>query len=259
VGKSALVTAASDGLGLATAARLAAAGCRVAICGRRIDRLEAARRQIDGQSERTDTRVIQADLAHPEAIEPLFRSAQEQLGGIDILVVNSGHMAYGCFDELDDADWYEGFELVLMSAMRLGRLAARHMRDRVGGDIVFITASGMKEPSPHLVLSNVMRAGLASLARSMAQQVAADNIRVNVVAPGYFDTGRVRRRIDEMAAHEKTTRAEAAKSIAGAIPVGRIGTAEEFAELVAFVVSRRAPYLTGATIVVDGGATRGIF
>jgi 3-oxoacyl-[acyl-carrier protein] reductase len=104
-----------------------------------------------------------------------------------------------------------------------------------------------------------MRAGVSGLAKTLSQAVAGENIRVNVVAPGYFDTGRVRRRVDAIAADEGVARAEAVKRVAAAAPMGRLGVAAELAELVAFVVSRRAAYLTGATIVIDGGAGRGVF
>ena len=168
-------------------------------------------------------------------------------------------MAYGTVEDLDDAAWYEALELVLMSAVRLTRLAVPHMRSRMAGDIVFVTAAGMKEPSAHLVLSNAFRAAITSMAKTLSRAVAADNIRVNVLAPGNFDTGRVRRRIDEMAARENIAREEAVRAIAGDLPIGRIGNADEFGELVAFLVSRKAAFLAGSTIVMDGGISHGLF
>ena len=258
-GKSALITAASEGLGFASAVKIASEGARVAICGRDPDKLEIARRSIDTAAGREGTIALRADLRRPMALDDLFRRALERLGKLDILVVNTGHMAYGTLETLEDSDWYDAMELVLMSAVRLARLAVAEMRQQGAGDIVFITAAGMKEPAPHLVLSDTMRAGIASLAKTLSRAVAGANIRVNVVAPGYFDTGRVRRRIDEMVAREGMARPEAAKMIAGDVPLGRIGAAEELGELVAFVVSRRVGFLTGSTIVVDGGLSRGVF
>jgi 3-oxoacyl-[acyl-carrier protein] reductase len=228
------------------------------ICGRRQDKLDAALASLNAR-ESGCAHAIQADLASPAAIEPLFHGAVERVGGLDILVVNSGHMAYGGLEELTEADWYHAFELVMMSAVRLARLAVPHMRERVGGDIVFVTASGIKEPSPHLVLSNAMRAGIASLAKTLSRAAAPDNIRVNVVAPGYFDTGRVRRRMDDLTTEERLPREQAATRVAGEVPWGRIGTAKEFGKLVAFLVSRQSAYLIGSTITIDGGSSRGLF
>jgi 3-oxoacyl-[acyl-carrier protein] reductase len=236
--------------------RIAAAGARVAICGRDPAKLAKAKKTIDDATGTDSTVAIAADLTKAGDIETLFAGALEQLGHLDILVVNSGHMAYGTVEDLDDAAWYEALELVLMSAVRLTRLAVPHMRNRKTGDIVYITAAGTREPAAHLILSNAFRAGIAALAKTLSHAVARDNIRVNVLAPGYFDTGRVRRRIDEMSARENISRPEAAQRIGGDIPIGRIGEADEFGALVAFVVGRDAPFLTGSTIVMDGGSSR---
>jgi len=117
----------------------------------------------------------------------------------------------------------------------------------------------VREPAARLLLSNVLRLGVAALAKSLSRELASHNIRVNSVAPGYFDTGRVRRRIDEVVVNEGVPRVDAARRIAGDIPLGRIGDAEELADLVAFLVSRRAAFLDGNTIQIDGGSTRGVF
>jgi len=259
LGRTALVTAASEGLGFASAKKMAIEGARVAICGRDANKLASAKKAIEAATGTDSTLVITADLTRSADVERLFAEALKQLGQLDIMVVNSGHMAYGTVEDLKDVDWYEAFELVLMSSARLTRLAVPHMRSRKTGDIVYITAAGTREPSAHLVLSNAFRAGISALAKTLSRAVAGDNIRVNVLAPGYFDTGRVRRRIDQLAAQEKLQRPEASLRIAGDIPVGRIGEADEFAALVAFVVSRQAPFLTGSTIVIDGGMSRGAF
>ena len=258
-GKTALVTAASEGLGLACAVRLAEAGCRVAIVARNSTKLDAALRQIEQAARGSAPVAIETDLADRDRTEALFDAAADQLGGIDMLIINSGHMPYGGFEEIADADWYQAFELMLMSALRLSRRAAAHMRARGRGDIVLLSAAGAKHPSSQLVLSNVMRAGLASLAKSIADELAPADIRVNVVAPGYFDTGRVRRRVDDLVATEALDRHEAARRVAGALPLGRLGTAAELGDLVAFVLSRRAGFMTGATVLIDGGAGRSAF
>ncbi|MBI4276847.1 MAG: SDR family oxidoreductase [Armatimonadetes bacterium] len=257
-GKAVIVTAASQGMGFACAMRLAQAGCRVAICGRRADALERARAEIAGRAG-ADVFALPADLTRADQVARFATEATARFGRLDILVVNTGHIPYGGLEDLTEVQWYEAFELILMSAVRLARHAAAVMRAQGGGDMVFITSSSVREPSPHLLLSNVMRAGVAALAKTMARTLAPHNIRVNTVAPGYFDTGRVRRRIDEIVDRKGVSRDAAAREIAGDMPMGRIGSAEEMAELVAFVVSRRAGYMTGATIQIDGGRGHGLF
>lgn len=253
-GKVALVTASTDGLGFACALRLAEAGCAVAVCGRREDRVEAARAAIAERSGKAVVGVA-ADLRHADDIDRLFRRTLQALERLDILVVNSGHVPYGGLESHPDETWQEAFELLLMSAVRLARLAVPVMRSQGGGDIVFLTSSVVKEPKPHLLLSSVMRTGVAALAKTLSRTLAPDNIRVNTVAPGYFDTGRIRARLEELRTTQGLGSEEALRRVAGEIPQGRPGDPRELAELVAFLVSRRTAFLTGATIVVDGGAS----
>lgn len=256
-GKVALVTAASEGLGLACARRLAEAGCAVAVCARSQEGLDRARAELEGHAARP-VLAARADLTQAADLGRLVETVERRLGGLDVLVVNSGHIPYGGLEDFDDDQWYEAFDLLLMSAVRLARLAVPAMRRRGGGDIVFIGSSTVREPRPHLLLSTVMRLGVAGLAKTMARSLAGQNIRVNVVSPGLFDTGRVRRRIDELAAGQGRSRAEVVAEFADEVPQRRIGAAEELAELVAFVASRRAGFMTGAAITIDGGSDRSI-
>jgi 3-oxoacyl-[acyl-carrier protein] reductase len=256
--KVAMVTAASEGLGYACALRLAEAGCRVAICGRRASVLDAARAQIEQQVKR-EVCAVPTDLTRPDQIDRFVRHATERLQRVDILVVNTGHVAYGGLGDLPEEEWYAAFELILMSAVRLCRLVIPLMRQHGGGDIVFITSAVVKEPAPQLLLSNVMRAGVTALAKSLSREVAPHNIRVNSVAPGYFDTGRVRRRVDEIAQRDGVPREVATRLVAGDVPAGRIGAPEELAELVCFLATRRAGFVTGTTVQIDGGSSHGLF
>jgi 3-oxoacyl-[acyl-carrier protein] reductase len=256
--KVAMVTAATEGLGYACALRLAEAGCRVAICGRRAAVLEAARTEIERRAG-TEVYAGSVDLARADQLEAFVRETTRRFDRLDILVVNTGHVPYGHLDDLREEDWYGAFELVLMSAVRLCRLVAPVMRAQGSGDIVVITSATVKEPAAGLLLSNVMRAGVAGLAKSLSRDLAPHGVRVNVVAPGYFDTGRVRRRIDEAAERDGVPRDMAVRTVAGEVPAGRIGTADELAELVVFLASRRAAFLTGATVQIDGGSSRGLF
>ena len=250
-----MVTAASEGLGFACAARLADAGCSVAICGRRQDALDKARETL----ARKGSAILAqpADMADPAALERLVATVLQQFGRLDILVVNSGHIEYGGFEDLSDDQWQQAFDLLLMSCVRLARLCLPAMRANRGGDIVILGSSTAREPPPHLVLSTVMRLGVAGLAKTLARALAPDSIRVNLVAPGYFDTGRVHKRLDGMVAEKAAFNAPMPiAQICGDVPMGRIGAAEELAELVAFVVSRKAGFMTGATITIDGGGSR---
>jgi 3-oxoacyl-[acyl-carrier protein] reductase len=257
-GKAALVTASSEGLGFACALRLAEAGCRVIICARRTNVLERARAQIERRAG-TAVHGIQADLTKPDQIDALVTQAHGYLGRLDILVANpGGHVPYGGLEELTDEQWHGAFELLLMSAVRLSRRIAPLMRAQGIGDIVFLTSSTVREPPAHLLLSNALQAGVAGLAKTLSRALAPHDIRVNVVAPGYFDTGRVRRRIDEIVERDRVPRGQAALQVASDVPLGRIGNAEELAELVVFLVSRRAAYLTGTTIQIDGGGNRSL-
>jgi 3-oxoacyl-[acyl-carrier protein] reductase len=254
----ALITAASEGLGFACALRLANAGCKVALCARREESLEKAKAAIVSVTK-ADVLAIKADLLKGEDLKALVQTVEERFNRIDILVGNSGHIPYGSLFELSESDWYHAFDLLVMSMVRLTRLVIPLMRVQKKGNIVFLTSSVAKEPAPHLLLSNVFRVGVVALAKSLSQRFAADNIRVNAVTLGYFDTGRVQKRVDDVVKQKGLSRKDAAREIAGDIPLGRIGTAEECADLVAFLVSRRSEFLTGSTLQIDGGKSHGIF
>lgn len=257
-GRRVLVTGASTGLGLACAIRLGQAGARVAICGRDGAKLETAQATLLDAGT-PEVLALQADLADAAAVNQLVPQTVAGLGGLDGLVLNSGHIAYGGLEDLEDADWQAACDLLLMSAVRLSRAAIAPIAAAGGGDIVFLTSATLQQASSHLILSSVFRTGVAALAKSLSHAVANRGIRVNTVAPGYFDTGRVRARIDAMVTEQAISRDEAGQVIAGGVPMGRVGEAAELAELVAFVMEGRAPFLNGATIAIDGGAGRTIF
>ena len=257
-GKVALVTAGSEGLGYACALQLARAGCAVAICARREDVLENAKNKIEAATG-SDVLARSADIMKADEIEKFIESTYAKFGKIDILVANSGHIPYGGLFELKDHQWYEAFDLLLMSMVRLSRQIVPIMKKQGKGDIVFISSSAAREPSPHLILSNVLRVGVVSLAKTLATALALNNIRVNTITPGIFDTGRIRRRIDAAVEQEGIDRKTAERKIGGDIPLGRVGSADELAELVTFIASRRAEFLTGAAIQIDGGKAHGLF
>jgi 3-oxoacyl-[acyl-carrier protein] reductase len=203
--------------------------------------------------------AIPADLTEAGGIANFINGVRARFGRIDILIVNSGHIDYGGLEDLTDAQWQHAYDLLLMSTVRLTRAVVPAMRANKGGDIVVLSSSTVKEPSPHLLLSSVMRLGVIGLARTLAQSLAADNIRVNVVAPGYFDTGRVHKRVRALMDERGATYDAAAREVSGDVPAGRLGTPEEFAELVAFVASRKAGFMSGSMIAIDGAAGRSVF
>ncbi len=218
-GKVALITAASEGLGFACAARLAKAGCKIAICGRRPDVLAAAREKLL-TSGAGDVLAVPADIADAAAIEDLVKGVLAQFGRLDILVMNSGHIAYGGLEDLTEEQWKHAYDLLLMSAVRLARLCVPAMRANKGGDIVFLGSATTREPPPHLLLSTVMRLGVAGLAKTLSRSLAPDNIRVNLVAPGYFDTGRVYKRVRDMMSEKGSLRRKRKpKCLADCLPV----------------------------------------
>lgn len=256
-GRKVLVMASSKGLGFAIAKRLAKDRSEVVICGRNKTTLDKAvddLQKIDGCA---GAYGIVADLARRSDVDMLLQRTFELLGSIDCLVVNSGHMPYGTLDSLNDDDWDHSYETLLMSAVRVSRAAAAAMKaSGRGGDIVYVSSAGVREATGHLLVSNIMRSGIAVLAKHLADTLSGSGVRVNVVAPGYFDTGRVHMRIEALMVDEGLDRDTAIERVANINPLGRIGTADELAELVGFIVSDRARYLNGTTIVIDGGGSR---
>ena len=256
-GKVAMVAGASKGLGYATAKALAAEGAIVGIGSRDKAAIDKAAADI---SRDTGGIVIphEADVRNADAITAWAASLEQSHGGIDLLYANAGGPPAGSALELADRDWQEAFELLLLSAIRLCRAAVPSMRRRGGGSIVVATSSSVKEPLPNLALSNVMRGGVSSLAKTLSLELAKDRIRVNQLMPGRIDTDRVRH-LDEVNAKKAgiTPDEQRTKALA-AIPAARYGNADEFGRAAAFLLSDAASYITGATLQVDGGLIKGV-
>jgi 3-oxoacyl-[acyl-carrier protein] reductase len=255
--KCAIVCAASKGLGRATALALARGGARVVICARTAAALEAAAAEIRAETG-AEVIPVAADLSKAEDVDRLIARAARDLGGIDILVTNTGGPRSALFESLGDQDWVESFDALVMSVVRLCRGAIPHMRQRGGGRIVHITSVSVKQPIDGLVLSNALRAAVTGLSRTLANELAPDNILVNCVAPGYTRTDRVVELAEATAARERTTPEEVQRRLEEKIPLKRLGTPEEFADVVAFLASDRASYVTGTTLQVDGGFVRSL-
>jgi len=257
-GKVAVVAAASKGLGKAVALGLAAEGVSVAICSRDKEAIELTGEEIRA---RTGAAVLAlpADLTDASAIQHLVESAAERFGRIDILFANSGGPPPGGFDSLDDAAWELAFNLNHLSAVRLTRAVLPHLRRQGGGCIVYSTSISIKQPIDNLILSNSIRSGVVLMAKTLMQEVAREKIRVNVVCPGRIYTERIEQLDAARAQRSGLSVAEVAQHAEAAIPMGRAGRPDEFADTVVYLCSERASYLTGAVIQIDGGQYRGVF
>ena len=256
-GKTALVAAASKGLGRAVAEELAREGARLAICSRNAALIAEVAGSIANDSG-TTVIGLQADVSRPEDVKQLVADVTGKFGGLDILVTNAGGPPSGTFDTITDDDWEGAYRLNLASVVELCRAAVPHMKENGWGRIVNITSISVKEPVDGLMLSNSLRAAVVGFAKTLSREVATHNILVNNVCPGFTMTERVVQ-LSEAAAERKGVRPEdILKEWEATIPLGRIGTTPEFASLVAFLASERASYITGTTIPVDGGAVRGL-
>lgn len=250
-GRSVLVMAGSQGIGLASALGFHAAGAKVAICARSPGPLEDAAAQMPG------CLALTADATLPEDIDRVVSEAAARFGPVEVLVNNTGGPPAGPFDALSDADWENAVNLTLMSAIRASRAVLPAMRERRWGRIVNISSYGVKQPVPGLTLSNSVRMAVLGWAKSLAAQVGPDNVLVNTVCPGFTRTARATSVIAAQSAQSGKSEAEVVARIASEIPLGRIGEAEEVANLVVFLGSEAASYITGTAIQVDGGLTKG--
>lgn len=259
-GKRALVTAASQGLGRAIATELVKEGCHVVISSRRSEKLREVANEICQQAGTSSDRVqvVPADVSHAEDIRVLVEEANRLLGGIDVLVTNAGGPPGGRFDELSDDQWLQAVNLNLMSVVRLIRETLPIFRRVGGGRILNVSSMSVKQPIPNLILSNTVRSGTMAMLKTLAAEVAKDNIQVVNLAPGRIHTDRVKWLDDTRAERENRTVQEVQNEEQAGIPMGRYGTPEEFAKLATFLLSPANSYMTGQTVLVDGGVVRGI-
>ena len=256
-GKVALVTAASKGLGKAIALELAREGATVAIASRDEDALQAAVAEIADVTGKAPFYVV-ADMTSGADIERLVATVVGQLGQIDILVNNTGGPPPGFFADFSDEQWQRAVDLLLLSSVRLIRAVLPGMRERGWGRIINSTSVAVKQPIPNLLLSNAVRTAVIGLAKSLSNEVAAEGVTVNNLLPGSIYTDRVIHNNETMAQRTGRTPDEIRAASESDIPMKRYGRVEEYAAAAAFLASDRASYITGVSLLVDGGVHRGI-
>ena len=248
----AFVAGASRGLGLACAKALAREGARVFVCSRDAGAIARAAAEIGAAGHAA------ADVSKGPEAARVVAEAVAALGGLDCLVTNAGGPPTGAFDQAGDVDWDIAYELNLMSAVRLIRAALPALKASGRGRIVNLTGYGVKEPISDLVVSDSIRAGVTVMAKTIATDLAPFGITVNNIAPGPILTDRITEIFSARAQRAGTTLDELLRQFAETIPVRRLGRPEEVGDLCAYLCSPQAGYLTGQTIVVDGGINRAI-
>lgn len=241
-GKKALVTGASSGLGLATAAALQAEGADVVLVSRSADKLEAAANSLPSYPK-----ILTADLSDPDAINPMITAAEEALGGgIDILIANAGGPQPGTFASIDLDAYPAALQLNLLSTVAMCKRLIPDMQERGWGRVVAITSTSVREPMAQIILSNTARAGLTAFLKTTAREVAGDGVTVNTVQPGMHRTDRLTSIYPDL------------EQLAQSVPSGTIGDPDDFGSVVTFLCSDQAKYITGASVPVDGGASHGL-
>jgi 3-oxoacyl-[acyl-carrier protein] reductase len=252
-GKVALVTAASKGMGKASAMGLAAEGARVVMCARTESDLKTAAEEIRAKT-RAEVLAMPADVTKKGDVAALVEGAMKAFGHVDILVANAGGPPRGYFEEMTDEQWQGAFDVSLLSVVRLVRAVLPSMKARRWGRILTIQSVSVKQPIPELLLSNAVRPGVAGMMKTLAGQLGKDGITVNTVCPGKIMTDRFLggQKVSGLSREDYLARA------VDDVPVGRIGTPEEFANVIVFLASERASYVTGVAVQVDGGLVRGL-
>lgn len=247
-GKVAVVTGGSQGIGRATAERFLAEGAKVVIAARERTRLEAVARDL---AQLGPLHAVAADVSRAADCERIVAETIAKFGRLDILVNNAGTSAAGPFAGADDAAWQTDLDMKLFAAIRLIRLAIPHMKRAGGGAIVNLTNIGAKQPRANSLPTSVTRAAGLALTKALSKEYAADNIRVNTACIGLIRAGQHERRAETRGMDVEALYTEMTKDI----PLGRVGAAEEAANVIVFLASSGASYVTGTSVNLDGGAS----
>lgn len=256
-GQVALITAASKGLGFATALRLAEEGAHVVICSRDENRIQEAVQKIKDKTGQTPL-GLQVDVSKKDDVEKMVRKTIDYFGRIDMLMLNAGGPPAGNFMDLKDEDWEKAFSTNVMSVVRIIREVVPYMRKQGGGKVVAIASSSVKVPIQGLVLSNVMRTGVAGLMKTLSMELGPDGILLNTLCPGRIATDRLDELDQGAAVKLEASLKQVREQIIKGIPLGRYGKPEEFAEIAVFLLSPRNSYVTGSVLMVDGGMVQAL-
>jgi 3-oxoacyl-[acyl-carrier protein] reductase len=251
-----LVSGGSEGIGFATAKTLAEEGAIVMIGSRSQEKLNHAKQQLSAFGDQIIIKPL--DVTNPENIQAWVATAVAQFGRIDGLLINAGGPKPSQFEQLTEADWQTGFELILMSAIRMIYAVLPIMKQQQQGSIVAITSSAVKEPISELVLSNVFRTGLTALLKTLSRDLAQYQIRVNSVLPGRIDTERIKKLDESRAQQTGISITQIQQATLQNIPLGRLGNPDEMGKVATFLLSEAASYITGQAILVDGGLLKGL-
>lgn len=257
-GKAALVGGASRGIGRAIALGLAKEGCRVAICARNAGTLEKAAEELRAETG-ADVFPAVCDMASYDDIKRAVSAAVARFGRLDVLVNNAGGPPTGAFEDLDERYWRHAIDQNLLSAVRTIREALPYLKRSGAGRIINVTSVAVKQPIDGLMLSNAARLGVVGMAKTLSREVAAEGITVNNICPGNIATERLISLIEDRARRQGVSLEEAVSLEEGRSPMGFLGEPEDVANLVVFLASAKARYITGATIQVDGGSTTAVF
>ncbi len=256
-GRVAAVGGASSGLGKAIAWALAREGARVAICARGAEQLERTGAALE-RAAGSPVFTHPCDLATEAGPQEFVEATVKEFGRLDILVTNAGGPPATTSSQTPPEAWAQALELSMLSAIRMSQAAIPYMRRQLWGRIICITSISVKSPLPAMVLSNTVRPGVVGYAKTISQEFAADGITVNVICPGYMATDRVSELAETRAAHSGQTIEQVMAGLVANIPAGRMGDPKELGDLVAFLASQRAAYITGTTIQIDGGYLRSL-
>ncbi len=260
--KTALILASSKGLGLACAIGFYEEGANVVICSRSEENLKIAKQKIENIksiSENNKVFTVVADLLHEEQIKNLVEKTMTEFGRVDILVHNAGGPPSAPISKITKQNWSNSIDLNLLSLIRIAELVVPIMQKQNYGRIIAITSVSVKQPLENLVLSNTTRLGVVGFAKTLANEYAKDKILVNIVCPGPNLTDRMKELINKAVQETGKSEKEVKKSWTEQIPLGRLGKPEELANLVLFLASEKASYITGTVIQVDGGFVKGPF
>jgi 3-oxoacyl-[acyl-carrier protein] reductase len=254
---TALVGGGAAGIGYATAARLARAGHRVVITGRRASTLDAAVLRLKDETG-GDVSALVHDVSVPVTAEPLVASVEARYGQLDVLVVNAGGPQPGRVLDIDDAGWTRACDLLLLGPLALARAAVPRMAGRGFGRVVFVTSAAVRQPQPDLAASVALRAAVTAAAKLASREYAARGVTVNCVAPGATATERRQEILVSRSRAAGTGLAEADAADTATVPAGRAGSPDEVAAAIAFLASASASYINGTVLTVDGGRTETI-